>query len=759
MKLEIRIVVAAVIALATIGGEAFTLAERGGKSKCTVVLPGDAGECMRYAADELTNFTARLTGAKVAIADGVPSASARTVRLSVSRSGLAPEAFRISQTGNSVAIEGGNESGVLYGVYELLEKFGGCRWYSSWCEKVPRLDRFEIPDGYRDEQKPAFKLREPEWFDVMKNNAFAARCRVNGPTALLPAKFGGMPYRFGGGLGGCHTFHLILPPEKYFKDHPEYFSEVNGRRTSARTQLCLTNPDVLRIVTSNVLDRIRRHPRTRFYGVSQMDWMNYCACAKCKEIDDYEESHSGTVIRFVNAVAEAVEREFPDVIVETLAYQYSRKPPKHVKPRHNVMPCLCSIECDFSHPMSVSQYRENVRFREDMSGWAKICKQLYVWDYTTNFKHFPMPFPNVLALQDNIRFFRDSKVDFLFEQGAWQGYHGDFAELKTWLISKWMWNPDLPQEGLLDDFFNGYYGKGAPWVRTYFDALHSFHRDTARRPLGCFEPVQTTVIPRGFLGRALELWRRAEVAVADEPETIRRNVRNGAYSVLYALAMRKEGLLDVREGSEKTWNDRLQLMKRTVGAWLKLDKALGGVRLEEGLSASERCKEVARAFVEGNGSFDMLDGGLVVQDSMLDFLTGFIGDYVDDQAASDGRAFRLNPSHYNWCGYFYVDQLTCDPGGRCRAKVRLRLDKKPNAKGEAFWAGVYNPARRFSACEVSCEVDDIRDGYQWYDIGVFEPSESEFVWIGPGRFDKGKFAESPAHNGVFVDCIRIERAK
>ena len=66
----------------------------------------------------------------------------------------------------------------------------------------------------------------------------------------------------------------------------------------------------------------------------------------------------------MNQVAEQVEKEFPNVWIETLAYQYTRKPPKMIPPRHNVVPSLCTIECDFSLPLDKSPYPQNVRFVE-----------------------------------------------------------------------------------------------------------------------------------------------------------------------------------------------------------------------------------------------------------------------------------------------------------------------------------------------------------------------------------------------------------
>ena len=142
-----------------------------------------------------------------------------------------------------------------------------------------------------------------------------------------------------------------------------------------------------------------------------------------------------------------------------------------------MVPCLCTIECDFSRPIPESPYAQNVSFIKDINGWKEQTDQLYLWDYTTDFLNYTMPFPNVYSLQGNIKFFRDNNVKELFEQGAYQGRHADFAELKAWLLAKWMWNPDLPVEPLLDDFFAGYYGKAAPFVREWLETVQRLQRE------------------------------------------------------------------------------------------------------------------------------------------------------------------------------------------------------------------------------------------------------------------------------------------
>ena len=524
------------------------LAVRGQPAAMRIVLPRRRSASQRYAAEELAAYVEKLTGVRLETAGTGPlPRGVRAIRLATAQpgDGLGESGFRLQAKDGDLVITGSDERGCLYGVYELLERFGGVRWYASWCEKVPRLERLSVPADLDVTEKPAFAMRQPFWHDVRENDAFAARNKVNGfnhGKGRVDAKFGGDGFRFGGGLPSCHTFETLLPTKTYFKDHPEYFSLVKGKRTPGpRSQLCLTNPDVFRIVLSNLLARIRSDPGAKFYGVSQNDWLNYCECEKCKAVDDEEESHAGTMVRFVNALAAEVEKEFPDVLVETLAYQYTRKPPKKTRLRKNVVPCLCTIECDFAHPLATGTYKENVSFREDIRGWAAQTDQLYVWDYVTNFRHYMGTFPNGRVLQDNLRFFRDNGVKMIFEQGDYQGPHADFAELKAWLIAKLAWNPDQPVEPLLRDFFTGYYGKAADVIRADYDATAAAYAAKPDVKLSIYDDLDLAGLPEGYWNEAFAR-REAALKLAEADPEHAENIRNWAFTVAYTRAFRHHKL-------------------------------------------------------------------------------------------------------------------------------------------------------------------------------------------------------------------------
>ncbi|MBR4902446.1 MAG: DUF4838 domain-containing protein [Victivallales bacterium] len=532
------------------------LARRGTAADTVIVHAVDAPESIKLACNEMQMYIERQTGVKLPIQDdggalpkkailvGKPRYLAELPGCQFPEMALPDDSFCLKTVGERLVIYGGKRGG-MYGVYEILERFGGCRWYSSWCEVVPTLDEFKVASDLDEKQIPAFLMREPFWYDMF-NTEQAYRNKCNGNQMRLSEKEGGK-VRFGSGLF-VHTMDQFIPVKEFYDTHPEYFAEIGGTRRNGYVQRCLTNPDVLKITTERLLDRIRKDPTATMYSVSQNDVYNFCTCKECNAMAEKYGGQSGLLIWFVNQVAEAVEKEFPNALVETLAYQYTRTPPVNIKPRHNVVPRLCTIECDFSKPLDVSKHPQNIKFVKDIEGWSSMTDKLFIWDYTTDFANYLCPFPNFGCLQGNVKFFRDNHVIGLMEQGAYQGYHAEFAELRGWILAKLLWNPDQDVAPLYDDFFNGYYGKGAPFIRKYFDELQSLVTGDDKI-LNIWIAPNVGWITDDFLDRSLKLWQDAEAAVKDDPVRL-YNVRKSSIPVFFALYQRMP-----HDKPEYKWSD------------------------------------------------------------------------------------------------------------------------------------------------------------------------------------------------------------
>ena len=744
----------AVVAMANVHARELVIAERGKSPSYVIVRSAQASESEKYAAEELRDFLAKVTGVTLplttnakpiprkAIVIGEATLAANAKLPKGLKEKLGEDGFHLTVSGERLFICGSRKRGALYGVYEVLEKYAGCRWYASWHSVIPSKPRVTVPATLNDTQVPAFAMREPFWYDLNVNRSFSARLRVNGFNQChsVPEKFGGDSFRFGDGLSSCHTLSTLLPPDEFFASHPEYFCLVNGTRRKWPSQPCLTNPEVLSIVTERVIERIRKDPGARFYGVSQNDNNLYCQCDACKAIDEEEESHAGTMVRFVNAVAEAVEKAFPNVTLETLAYHYTRKPPKKTRLRHNVVPCLCTIECDFARPLNESTYKENVSFCSDIEGWKAQTDQLYVWDYTTDFHHYTLPFANVLSLQGNLKFFRDNNVKEIFEQGAYQGRHGDFAELKGWLLAKLMWNPDQQIAPLLKDFFSGYYGKGAPFVWQYCNELHKLQAASSAtdNPLTVKIAPENPAITDAFLERATELWQQAADATKDDKATS-YNVRMGAFCVDY---MRLERLR--RNGDKLLWlsseapddakfgiASQKQLVKSLLA---RMDEAKN-IRLAENQERQDMLLAGWQSLLTRETS--TAESGKIsgeLQENVISCLQrGTWGEYVEDPKASDGRALKLFNTHHEWCCQFLMRRIKFEPGVQYTVRVRVRCEKA--SAGEAFWAGIYNPVKKQSIGRIYPTTDEVGTDYAWYEVCTWAPNDDEYLWIGPGRFN------------------------
>jgi len=335
------------------------------------------------------------------------------------------------------------------------------------------------------------------------------------------------------GYWSVHTFFPLVPPEEFFDDHPEYYSLIDNQRIYKDAQLCLTNPDVLKILTERIKKHIREHPEYLIYDVSQNDRANPCQCDNCQAIVKQEGSESGVIIWFVNQVAEAIEKEFPDKFIGTLAYKYSRKPCKTIQPRHNVVVRLCSIECCFSH--SIETCPRNQLFLEDLKGWSAIAQNLYIWDYVVYFQHYLMPYPNILVLQPNIQTFRENHAIGIMEQAAYESRGGEFAELRSYLISRLLWNPNCNVDDVINDFMYGYYGRAGKFVRQYFDLLYGRITPDAHIHIETHEYRRLSAQDEIFSGDFIELSSRifeAASKVADNDEILHR-VEMASLPLLY----------------------------------------------------------------------------------------------------------------------------------------------------------------------------------------------------------------------------------
>ena len=505
-------------------------------SEYTIIYePGD--KTISNAAEDLSKYIRRATDVEI---PAMPATKSYAHEICVGKTDrdtdkVKNECKDLKNNGYAIVFDGGRlyltgqtSTGAMYAVYSFLEDMVGWRFYSSKFEDVKYLKHINIKADTCVTFSPKLINRDTFWYDTF-NAAFAAKRKINGSINRKMDGHGEM-------ISYAGQFVHSLP-------------SLAGTPSTPNVQPCLTDPAVYEKVLDNVRRLLRENPNAKIISVSQND--SYadglgCQCENCKKIDEEEGTPMGSLLTFVNKIADDIKDEFPDVYVDTLAYRYTRKAPKNIKPRDNVIIRLCSIECCFAHTLD-SSCRSNKEFAADIEAWSKICNNLFIWDYTTDFMYYVNPFPNLKVLYDNVRFFVDHNAIGLFEQGNGQGFSGEFGELRAYLLSKVMWDPDMSREEYyecMDDFLKGYYGDGWQYIREYIDRISD---KPTNKHMGIYDALDKTVLFEGAKTKAqkqekmneyLQLWQKAYDAADDEHKP---NVEKSSLQVKYAELILKWG--------------------------------------------------------------------------------------------------------------------------------------------------------------------------------------------------------------------------
>ncbi|MEH6305219.1 DUF4838 domain-containing protein [Olivibacter sp. CPCC 100613] len=496
-------------------GQTVTLTESG-QSDYSILIAGKQNQYEQKAAVELQKYIKLISGVEIPISQNseikgnkiILSSDRQLIERfsekSVAIEQLGIDGYHIKTVGQNLVLAGGTGKGVLYVVYSFLEDYLGCRYYNP--------DVFVIPES---KQIRLTKI-DKRFIPILTNRIALFKQSLNEQYRNWHKLD---LYRdTEDGLWGswAHSFMELVPPTQYLKSHPEYYALTEGKRQA--TQLCLSNPEVVKIATENLAKKIQQNPKAKYWSVAQEDNNKKCECDQCKALDLREGSPSGSIINFVNKIA----AKFPDKVITTLAYTYSQKPPKTIKPASNVLVIFCTTG-NFDRGKRYTGQQGASSYTQHLAAWGNISKQLMVWDYVVDYKHFLLPVPNLQAVSTNLNDFVKNHATGIFWQGNIYG-GGAFDELKSYLLAKLSWDPTLNSNDVIEDFLKGYYGNAASKVSTLLKEMTNAYAASGKE-LGLFDNPSDHI--QGYLSlvnldKYFTLLNEAAKAVEGQPILVDR---------------------------------------------------------------------------------------------------------------------------------------------------------------------------------------------------------------------------------------------
>ncbi len=746
-----------------------------GKPQCVIVAADGLSPSENTGVTELQKYLKEMSGATVEVqkpgganGDGmvqlvVGNQTVRELFPDVKLDDLGREGFLLKTVGNAVIVAGGEQRGTMYACFELLEKLG-VRWWAPGATDVPDMETVTVP-ALDERQIPKLEYRDAlyahKYVDEENNGIiFNIHNRMNGFSyGTIPEKLGG---RFWFHRNLVHSHEGLMQPvgdlDGRFESHPEYWALRNGKHT--KDQVCPSRPEVYEIMKANVIKQLKENPQYEFVVVGQEDNKKFCECDACTAVAKSEEAQGAANLLLANKLGEMVEKEFPGKFIMAPAYQWTRKPPKNLRPHRNVGIVLCSIECDFNRPLEEMSTPANKAFAEDIIQWGKIAPKLYVWDYVTDFDHYFLPFPNLDVLIPNIKFFAQHGTRGILEQGSHKGQAAEFSQLRNWVLNKAMWNPDQPDDGqaLITEFLNGYYGAAGPSIQKYIDVIHGPGRSDPGMKAGCYTRLDGAWLRPDVIASAEAAMREAEQAVADNGVLLSR-VQHAHMPVWYVLLKRGPQSKTWKETQEKVGKlDIIEIADQfcKIAADWKMQHIADG---EESKGFLEWAKAyAARATKAAPLPPELKDAApesyRVIQACQMDARGRW---WVPEEGASDGWACELPAPTWTVNNQFSAfDDVV--PGRKYKVFIRVKTTE-PRQEGNAVAAGLYKrehmdgdqvvtagpvfPAKKIPASELA-------DGeFHSFEIGEFAAANEGNAYNGRLWIATDKAGDPK----VLLDCI------
>ena len=415
-----------------------------------ILYSEEDGSTVKKGAEDLAKYIKLATGLELPV---TTDASAKGKRIAVTTTEEDTENYSYKSDENGVTISGGKTRGAMYGAYGFLEECLGLRFLAPDTDYVIPSEGIEL-NALDRTYTQYFENRNTYWACAF-DNEFSVKRMQNagqGNNRAIPEELGGSIF-YTGKL--CHTINDLAEVS------------IEGQ------QPCFCDEEVYQTTLKNVRKLLEENPDAKLISVSQMDKSKFCRCDECTKVIREESSYMGTVLRFVNRIAEDIKDDYPNVLIHTLAYLDTVKAPAQTVPAENVVIQYCTPEasCLYSLKTDCKTNRNVVKVLED---WGKICNRVYIWDYYADFSCFLWLFPNFNVIRDNAQFYVEHGVAGYFSEGNYKKAGGEFSELRAYLTTLVMKDPYISEEDWdkeIDTFMQGYYGAGWEKIRAFYDHM------------------------------------------------------------------------------------------------------------------------------------------------------------------------------------------------------------------------------------------------------------------------------------------------
>jgi len=589
-----------------------------GQPKASIVVRDMADPCEHFAAAELNKYIQRMSGVK--LLRGKKSKASVQIRLQINPDCAGYDGFHIRCTPDELILQGANERGGLYAVYELLERLG-CRFLAPGeeGENVPMLSTISLKP-FETTQTPShptrgfmvdgigdYNMQFIDWLAKNRYNTIRLMHQIEfAPKIVEALKKRGFRLEYMGHHSFWKFLHLDkegqgISRKKLFAKHPEYYPLTKGKRNCAPLYandgfICLSNPGAIEQVSRNIVTYVREHSYLDGILFLAPDGVTgWCECPECKKIEgsrhwDYSRSKRGKLLvrsdilaYFTNEIAKKVHEELPEFVIGMIGYvsyevcprdpNLFTSPPVAATVLANYWFCSRHSFTDGNRPHAKGWFPETIR------DWGRMKNlEFGIGEYPHDFCR-GCYYPYLLTMSQNIKgsyAFGSRAVVPLPCVNPVRNYLFDRNGLMYLLLARLGWEVNLDTEDIIREYCNDYYGPAGEIMTRYY---LFFEEHAQRFRCGAHGSSWIPCLLRGELGKpnlldeADPLLQQATEKVVGTPYEARVEQ---AYNVLrYSrLRIQIQDLVDELEKAKRAPNAEERKQLKTI--WAQLDKLTEG---------------------------------------------------------------------------------------------------------------------------------------------------------------------------------------
>ena len=347
------------------------------------------------------------------------------------------EGFRIAIKGSDIELTATDDRQMLWLQYQLIKKIS---------KEDPRIDGSDLPPAIIN------------LTDTCGTFAFDYQS-IYSPSGLNPDYTGVM------GLNNFddswdiwgHNLRKVLGDNV-----DKVYATIHGKTDDS--QLCFSSEEMYRQIESYIADNIGEKGSSRFV-IAPDDTPYACTCASCTAMGNTEKNATPAVTELLLRLSQ----RFPKHSFFTISYLSTKQVTDKQLPS-NAGIIVSAI--DFPLRRIDGKNAQEKKFMQQLNQWKKVTKNIYIWDYINNFDDYLTPFPILKIAQQRLRFFKQNGASGIFFNGSGYSY-SSFDEMRTFVLSALLINPELPVEELVRDYFNQEYLLSKKWLYDYYINLEN----------------------------------------------------------------------------------------------------------------------------------------------------------------------------------------------------------------------------------------------------------------------------------------------